>query len=322
MIEIKRYTQEYFDLWDDFIFNKCRNATFLHSRKFFSYNPSNAIDDFSLLFFKKSKLICVLPAVKQVSGNNTILNSHMRSTYGGFVYGNIGTEDILQIVTDTVAYAKEQGFTQILIRPSFNIFHTSPSDEQAYALWRNGFDIYSREVEIAVQLTTVENIEKRYADNNTRNIKKAVKNNITFSQTEDYNRAWEILSINLDEKHGLKPVHSLQDILLLKQLLPDNIKLFGAYLDGVMIAMTLIFVKNKFGVHGQYFGIDSQYQDYRPMNLLIDGVAKWALANNFKYFNLGTPNENKGRDINTGLLAFKESFGGTAVLRETMLLNL
>lgn len=71
-------------------------------------------------------------------------------------------------------------------------------------------------------------------------------------------------------------------------------------------------------IHAQYVASDSNYQDLRPLNAVIDEISDWGFKNSFSYFNLGTANESAGREINYGLFHFKEGFGGRGILRETM----
>ena len=59
LTDLKIYDESLLDVWDDFIRLNSRNATFLHSRKFFLHNPQNLNGDASLLFYKKNKLISV-----------------------------------------------------------------------------------------------------------------------------------------------------------------------------------------------------------------------------------------------------------------------
>ena len=320
MIHLKRYDETLEDVWDDFIKNNKRNATFLHSRKFFSHNPGNSKGDASLLFYKKNKLICVFPARLYEKDNKTILHSHPGSTYGGFVINeSVGVEESLEIVETTIKFAKENNADEIIIRNPFRIFHRLPSDETDYAMWRHGFTVQSRELECVVAID--DETTGRYEDGTMRSINKSLKN-VTVSWSEKYAEFWPILSKNLAEKHQLKPVHSLQDFLKLKALVEEkNIQLVVAEKDGKMIAGIVLFIFDT-AVHAQYIASDNEFQELRPLNAVIDFIIHWCREKQIKYFNFGTANEDQGKKVNHGLFKFKEGFGGRGILRETMILEL
>src|SRR3982750_1978777 len=106
-IECIRYNDSKESEWDTFIEKNRRNATFLHSRKFFNHNPLNSLDDASLMFYYKNKLIGVLPATLYETKGQVIFHSHPRSTYGGFVIDEkVGVEEALKIVEITVEFAR------------------------------------------------------------------------------------------------------------------------------------------------------------------------------------------------------------------------
>jgi hypothetical protein len=320
LIDLKIYNESMQDVWDGFIESNNRNATFLHSRKFFIHNPQNLTGDTSLLFYKKNKLISVLPARLYKKDDRVIFHSHPGSTYGGFVIDeSVGVEEAMAIVEATIHFAKDKGATEIIIRNPFRIFHQMPSDETDYAMWYHGFTIHSRELECAILLD--EHPARRYEDGTRSNIKKAQKH-VTISHSEKFEEFWHILTINLNQKYKLDPVHSADQILNLRKLVGEvNIRLVVAEVNNKVIAGIVLFVF-KTAVHAQYIASDNNFQDLRPLNAAIDFVLDWSKKNGYRYFNFGTANENEGKSINEGLFKFKEGFGGRGVLRETMILKL
>lgn len=325
MIEVIPYQENLAKDWDFFVENKARNATFLHTRKFFSHNPVSEELDSSLIFTKNSNIICVIPAVRQNIENRCVWNSHAFSTYGGFVVSNkLGVEEALEVVDLTIQNAQENGVSEIIIRNPFRIFNEVPTDETDYAMWLKGFQISRRDVEIALPLSgyTKETIDTLY-DGKTRNaVRKSEKENIRIEITKDFKEFWQILAQNLSERYKTKPTHTLEEFQLLESLVgQEKILFFGAYLDKLLIAGIIIFVANRKAVHAQYIAGLQEFQHLRPVNLLIHQISVWAVANKFQYFNLGMTNEPNG-GINLGLCKFKEGFGGRSVLRETMHLTL
>ena len=63
-----------------------------------------------------------------------------------------------------------------------------------------------------------------------------------------------------------------------------------------------------------------QYQNMRPLNILFTHIFKWAITNNYQYYDFGLCSDNG--DPNLNLARFKESFGADGMFRKTMILEL
>jgi hypothetical protein len=317
-LELLRYTDAHEKDWETFVAHAL-NGTFLHSRAFFNHNPLNKRDDCSFLFYKKNKVAGVIPCALYEKDSKFILHSHLRSTYGGFVLNQeIGVEEALEMVEKLIAEAKALNVQEIVIRNPFRIFHKQLCDETDYAMWFYGFSIKSRELETAVRLGDYQQVQSLYDDSTKRSIKKS-RQNVTVQLSDDFQSYWNLLEQNLIQKHGTKPTHSYSDFqILLKTIGNDKIKLFAAFKDLKMIAGIIVFVANNVVLHAQYIASDDLYQEFRPLNAVIDEIIQWGCNNKFTFLNLGTSNTDGGRGINTGLFRFKEGFGGRNTLRETM----
>lgn len=321
-VEIKRYRPALHKVWDDFVANSI-NGTFLHSRAFFDHNSLNEKEDCSYLFYKKSKLIAVIPCLVYSRDGINVLHSFLRATYGGFVVNDeVGTEEAIDMVQLLIGQARLMQVAEIIIRNPFRIFNKALCDETDYAMWYHGFQVSARELEIAVDLKgDIAEIRKRYNNGTRYNLKKSLKS-VVCRVSNDYERFWIILEENLLNKHGKKPVHSLYEFYSLKEHVGENnIKLFAGYVGDKMVCGALVFIFNK-DLHAQYIGADDEYQDLRPLNAVLDYIIEWGNKNGFDYFNQGTGNSENGKNINLGLFHFKEGFGGRGTLRETMTLNL
>jgi Acetyltransferase (GNAT) domain len=317
LIKIEKYSIDKALDWDNFIKDEAKNATFLHMRNFFLHNPLNLVDDCSLMFYKQSKLIAVLPAnLYTTSSQEIIFHSHQRSTYGGFIISKyVGVQDAIEIVEKTIVFAKDNKVNELIIRNPFRIFNQLPADETDYAMWFYGFQLKSREIESVILLN--EKTKDYYADSTKRSIKKAIKN-VSIGFSDDFAGYWAVLEKNLLTNHAVQPIHNMEQFMILYSLIgEDSIKLVTAQTDGKLIAGIVLFINHNV-LHAQYIGSDGDFQELRPVNGIIDFIIDWGIENKFQYFNLGSGNEEAGRKINTGLFNFKEGFGGRGVLRETM----
>jgi hypothetical protein len=321
-IEIVRYHHHLQSEWDGLVASSL-NGTFLHTRPFFDHNVLNEPQDCSFLFYKKNKVVAVIPCLLYTRDGKLILHSYLRATYGGFVVNaQVGVADALEMVQLLIEEARKLEVAELIVRNPFRIFQTAICDETDYAMWYHGFQIKGREAEIAIELKEKEEVEKGYDDATMRSVKKGRKH-LILEESEDFENYWGMLTANLKSKHNVAPTHNYQQFCsLLNKVGHDKIKLFTAKYNGQLAAGILTFAVNEVGLHAQYIASDLTYQEYRPLNVVIDYLIGWGYKNRFKYLNLGTANENNGKTVNEGLLRFKEGFGGRASLRETMSLEL
>jgi hypothetical protein len=321
-LEVVSYSESHRNEWEAFV-NSAINGNFLHTRAFYDQNTQNDVDDASLLFYRKGKLAAVLPAVLYASDGKMILNSHLRSTYGGYIISRkMGMTDAVEMVNATLDFACSKNVNEIIIRNPFRILYDTLSDESDYAMWRCGFKIKYREVETYIDLRPpLDQIKKEFDKGTKYNTIKAWKT-VTVKESEDFGGFWDMLTENLQSKFGKAPVHTAAQMLALRATVGnDNIKLMGAYLDDKLIGGCVLFVfKN--ALHAQYIAQDNAYQEHRCINAVTDYIIDWGKKNNYSFFNLGTGNDKQGMFINEGLTHFKESFGGRGVLRETMHIEL
>ena len=315
------FTEEHSTEWDDFVENKSINGTFLHTRKFYNHHAQNRRDDNSFLFYKKKKLIAVIGCIFQPE--RSILISHPRSTYGGFIISDVvGVEDSLAIVQLFLDEAKKIAAKEIIIKMPFRIFYKKPCDEFDYALWYFGFDVLYRELEVAMPIDQNTNLEANYSEGTRSGMHKALKN-LKVEESNDYRSFWDLLEKTLRDRHNKIPTHNYAHICDLLQNVGDQkIKLFVTKKNKQTIAGLVLFVLNNICLHAQYIAYDFAYQNERPLNILIHEVSKWGQENGYRYFNLGRPTEDNGNIVNFNLFKFKESYGGRGVLRETMHIKL
>ena len=110
-IKITKFVHENTTLWDNFI-NSSNNGTLFHYRAFLNYHENVHFDDHSLLFYKDSKLIAIMPAV--LKNNN--LCSHPGISFGGLIYKYPLSFSVAQnIINSLVDYSKKMSFEKIKI---------------------------------------------------------------------------------------------------------------------------------------------------------------------------------------------------------------
>ena len=122
MIEIKRYTPQEKQDWNDFV-AKSRQGTFLFDRNYMDYHQDR-FHDHSLMIFYNGKLCALLPANEVV---DKTLISHQGLTYGGLLTCNKMTAAITCLVFEAInIYLKEKGFQKVIYKAIPWIYHNIP----------------------------------------------------------------------------------------------------------------------------------------------------------------------------------------------------
>ena len=306
MIEITKYQPEYKELWNNFI-KKSKNGTFMLDRDYMDYH-SDRFQDNSLMFFnEKQELIAVIPA--NITDN--VLFSHGGLTYGGVVSDKKMTvQKMLDIFDNLIIYLKKENIKKFVYKRIPWVYYTYPSDEDFYALFRYGASLIRCDISTAIYLP--ERI--KFNERRKRNIKKAIKSDLKFKRTEDFEQYITILSEVLKIHHNTKPVHTADELRKLAQTFPDNIKLYAAYNSDNMLAGVLIF-ETETTAHAQYIVNSEEGQNCCALDLVFYKLIN-EIYTNKKYFDFGISTENQGRYLNEGLISQKQEFGGRGVVYE------
>jgi len=320
-ITVRKFTVKDTKNWDDFV-NRSNNGTIFHTRKFLSYHPKNRFSDYSLIFQKKEKIIGVLPAAIIVKYGKNILVSHPGASVGSCVVPeDLSFSDALEIVEILSRLCLENFFDKIIITQPPLIYSRRISQYMDFAFRNAGYHFLRREISsiLFLEQSVEENLANFKSTHKTA-VRKAEKSGIIIRQTEDFEAFYTILKKNLSIRHNVFPTHSLSELVILKELYPDKINLFGAYLENEMIAGVINFIVNERVVLAFYISHDESYQELRPINLLFYKIFDWAIQNEFKVFDFGifTVNEKP----NMGLARFKENFGASGVFRDVVELKL
>ena len=81
-------------------------------------------------------------------------------------------------------------------------------------------------------------------DSCRRGASKALKCGAAVSESDDVSAFWDMLAECLAERHSVMPVHSKEEMRLLKDRFPGRIRLFVASLENEILAGTLCSLQN------------------------------------------------------------------------------
>lgn len=299
MYTVQVYQASDRNAWNDFIAS-AKNATFLFHRDFMEYH-SDRFADHSLLIYKGSKLVAVLPA-NQVDGT---LYSHQGLTYGGLVLSpKVKLGDVIEIAKTLLKYLNDQGISKLHLKELPSFYSTLPSEEMAYVLQLVQASCTRVDTASVIDYRNRISIQS----NRIEGVKKAEKQGLRIEETADFTAFWnEILLPNLEKRHGAKPTHTLEEIELLKTKFPKNIRQFNVYKENQIVAGATIF-QTKTTVHVQYISANEQKQELGALDFLFSELINTTFSDSW-YFDFGISNEQQGTKLNKGLSYWKECFG-------------
>lgn len=289
-----------------------KNGTFLFLRDYMEYH-SDRFEDHSLMYYKDGSLLSLLPANRK----SDALWSHQGLTYGGFVLGlKAHAAEVGEMFDITLAYLREAGIKEWYYKQIPTVYHQLPAEDDSYWLWRNGAELVCCHLMSATDLNTDYNISSRrrtYASKLKREGWKIVSS----SESTLLRRFWTVLSENLKERYGAKPVHSFEEIEKLQRLFPENIVCQGIESpEGTLEAGVLMFLSNQVA-RTQYISASPEGKASKALDCLFIHLLEHYKNAGYHFFDMGTSMDEDSTHLNDGLVAQKEGFGARGIACRT-----
>jgi hypothetical protein len=310
-LSVRRYSAADRDAWDDFV-RESRNGTFLFLRDYLDYH-ADRFPDASLLVESGGRLRALLPATLREDA----LVSHAGLTYGGFVVDAWMTvERMLAALEAVIPHAAATGATRLVYKTIPHIYHRQPAEDDRYALFRAGARLTRSDL-----LTVIDCAERGpLQERRLRSLNRARAAGVEAQFNRDFASFWPIITDNLAERYGLKPVHTLDEIELLAGRFPERILLCTAMLDGAVVAGAVAYLSDRV-CHVQYNAANADGRRVNALDVVLEELYAWA-ALRVRYFDFGVSTEADGRFLNSGLVQYKESFGARSIVHDFFELEL
>ncbi|HEX8367629.1 MAG TPA: GNAT family N-acetyltransferase [Pyrinomonadaceae bacterium] len=306
-IRVERYSDEQSAQWNEFVKNS-KNGTFLFDRNYMDYH-ADRFADCSLMFHgADGKLIAVMPA----NLKDDALVSHGGLTFGGVVSNQrMKTPLMLEIFENLIECAKDVGASRLVYKTVPHIYHAQAAEEDLYALFRHNARLVKREA------STTINLKERLPLSKGRKwtINQSRKNNIEVRESDDFETFMRLETELLAAKYNVLPVHTAAEMWLLAERFPQNIKLFGAFLNDEMLAGTIVYTSQTVA-HAQYMAANAEGKRLCALDAVVQELITAHYAEK-RYFDFGISTEKQGRYLNVGLVEYKESWGGRATVYDT-----
>ena len=310
-------TFEYFngndEEWDEFVLNRSMNGTFLQTRKFINYHPTDRFKDRSICVRKGNELVATIMGC-EVDDEGRTFFAHKGSTFGGITISSkiYSASAINELMEGFEEFVRADGFEHVYLKMVPSVYQKKDTSLLDYFLYKDGYKGFS-ELNYYMHLDRYrEDVIAQFSSSKRRDYRYSLKNNLQFKKLETREEIAEYYGVLLKnlQKLGLHAVHSLEDLYDLKfNRFDDRIGFYGVYLEDKLIASSMIFEFDGKIYHTQYLSSDEEYLELYPMDFLIENLLQTAVDNGMDTFTFGICTEDQGRYLNLGLSRFKEGFG-------------
>lgn len=320
-ITVHPYTPVDRNEWETFV-ESSNNGTMFHLHRFLDYHPEGKWNWHHLMFRDGGKLVGVLPGGINKEG---AFWSPMGASYGSICTQDISFELTLAIVDAFISYCKQVGIRDAYLIPAPIVYTRNYSQHHEYAMLYRKASFELHYISHAIDLKHGKDFAKHFDATARKSINRILREGeITIRDSEDYATFHEILMEN-KARHGVLPTHTLDDLLKLRELMPDKLKLMLVYKDDVAIAGSLLFLANPKVVLCFYNMLRYEYEHLRPIYLVMHETCRWAIENGYEWVDIGVSQDTKDPDPMTpsiGLINFKERFDARGILRSTYHLSI
>ncbi len=296
--------------WDAFV-RRARNGVFLFERAYMGYH-ADRFDDASLMLWRGDELRALLPAHRV--GDTWV--SHGGLSFGGLVlHPGSGAQEVLDLFERLGDALREREVARLDYKPLPHIFHTQPSEDDLYALHRLGAQVQR------VDLCTSIDLARRppLAKGRRHALAKAQRAGIEVSASTELAPFWALLTNTLAQQHGVAPTHRLDEMQLLAGRF-SQIALHVARRGTELLAGVLSY---DYGgvLHTQYMAASPEGRETGALDAVIAQLIDTASGQQ-RWFSFGASSVDGGRQLNAGLAAQKEMFGGRSTVLQTLRLEL
>lgn len=306
MFSIKIYSSLFKREWDDFVLN-AKNFHFMFFRDYMDYH-SHKFVDLSLMIFDGKKLAAVFPA----NIYESVCYSHQGLTFGGLIVGNaVKSRDTLDIFNEIKLFLKSQRVDKLVYKVMPYIYYKRPSEDDKYALFILNAQLVRRDISSSIYLAN----KIKLSDSRKNTINKAKKFGLKVVEEHSFESFWILLNKVLFEKHNTLSVHSIDEIKLLVDRFPENIKLFIAVDDCDQLYAGCVVYINDDVVHTKYLASSDEGRTIGALDYVLNYLIEEQFKNK-KIFDFGVSTENNGRYLNEGLIFQKEGFGARGVVHD------
>lgn len=291
--------------WDDLV-GEARNAHFFFRRDYLDYH-GDRFEDHSLMLWRGKHLWAVLPAHR----DGDALVSHAGLSFGGLVVAPVTRyADVVAFFDLLGEHMRGSGMVRLNYRRVPLPYWRAPGEEDLLELSRRG--ARRTDVKVGAAVAPVGPIAIGRTCRQEINRARGAGLEVRPDTIED---AWPLVIEMLERRHGARPVHSLEEICLLRDRFPDNIVARSIFSGADRLATNVLFISRS-AIKIQYFGYRSESSRWGASELLDQTVIEEARREGL-WLDLGTSMDPGTGELQAQLHASKEGCGARMFLCET-----
>lgn len=287
-------------------FVRSNSGSFFHEPSFFEYHRVGRFNFLNFVCRKKNKIVAWIPGHQ----NGDTFTSPAGASYGGPLFSkSLSLNNQITILNEFLSEYNSNFLKINFITPP-NVYF----GDTGFLLSAVGFRYTNRLCCHALHLAgnkwpEVMNRSKRY------DYRRVNDKGVLFEELNrnDYSAFFELLE-KQNQRQKSQATHTLQEILELKLLLPERIKIFASILSKKIKAAALIFLINEKVVYTFYI-VNGDLKERGMVTHLIVNLAEHFRKKNFNWLDLG-PSSYDNFVLNEGLVDFKKEVGGILLTRD------
>jgi hypothetical protein len=360
------YTDSDRAAWEAFVV-QANNGTMFHQQAFLAYHPPERFRWHHIMIFElgvnTEELVAVIPGgLRKDFHDRDVFWSPTGASYGGIVMRDESFERSLAVVDAFLVYATSQHWSGVYVIPPPVVYNRTMTQHIEYAMLYRKFTYEYHYISHTVDLSMIRGGHNKMSvaaafkpvlepvlkpvlellpevidvcDKTARKtIRKIFRDGRLriheVSDDESYKAFYDILLDN-KLKYNATPTHSLEDLMRLRELMPDNVRLLMVYLRQsdadsesgeaeIPIAGSLLFLCNPDVVLCFYNMLLYEYQHEKPIYLVMYETLRWAQEQGFRWVDIGVSQVPGAPDPMTpafSLIEFKERFNARGFIRST-----
>ncbi len=298
-------------VWDQLV-DSSRSCHFFFRRDYMEYHRDR-FDDASLIVESDGVPVALLPASRR---EDTVV-SHGGLTFGGLISTpKLTARRTIEALSQVLAQIAREGAGTLVYKAVPAIYHAVPAEEDLYALFLAGATLIRRDCSAVLRPDS----RPPYTKGRRTAVRQGRGASIEVGRDWAFAEFMGLEAEALQRRHGVVPVHAPEEMERLAAAFPDNIKLFTARRRGRLLGGVIVY-ETPVVAHAQYIaGSEEGYADH-ALDVVVDLLIGEEYAGK-RWFDFGISTTEEGRNLNTGLIRNKESFGARTVVYDTYRLEL
>ena len=312
MTSARPYRPEDRETWNALV-RTARVPHFLFEREYMEYH-ADRFADASLVVERDGRVVALLPA----SRDGDVATSHGGLTFGGLLTGDALTADrTIEALDAALEALRAGGVRRLVYKAPPHIYHRVPAEEDLYSLTRAGATLVRRDLSAAL----APGYRPDPHPTRGRNARAARAAGLAVAEERAFEEFMDVVRGNLAERHDVEPTHTTEEMRLLADRFPEQIRLFTVRGDGGAIVAGVVVYETPVVAHAQYIAATDDGRRLYAQDLLFCELVEERYAGK-RWFDFGISTTEQGRVLNQGLMRYKQNFGARAVVHDHYALEL